>query len=231
MTLPYILREEIILKQMDEYEVKANNDFRLLYMNKDAIPLIATTPKQFEVRVELRNPAATSLINDMVDVVQEYFDTHQYGLFDKRKDNKTNGVRLYYVASPELVKTVEDNQDYYLYKHWLLKNTPSFSPKALRDISRYYSSATLDSTAQGYYRNWLTHHYFTHLAKFKGFEVALAWLTTRSLCLVGEEAPTKIKSLEVEVAKGIWKSLMQNMSLPTKGKTIPTYKTFLSKHT
>lgn len=230
MTLPYILREEIILKQMDEYEVKANNDFRLLYMHKDAIPLIATTPKQFEVRVELRNPAATSLINDMVDILQEYFDTHQYGLFDKRTDKKTNGIRLYYVASPELVTTVEDNRDYYLYNHWLTKNMPSFNKKSLRDITRYFSSTTLDSTARTYYRRWLRHHYYIHLKQFKGFEQALAWLTTRALCLVEEEAPVMIKSLEVEEARRLWGSLMKDLSLPTKGKTIPTYQQFLSHH-
>ena len=86
-------------------------------------------------------------MSDVVDTVQEYFDTHQYGLFDKRPDKETDGVRLYYVASPELVKTVEDNRGYYLYQDWLVKNTPSFTKKGLRDISRYYSSKTLDSTA------------------------------------------------------------------------------------
>lgn len=230
MTLPYILREEIILKQMDEYEVKNNNAIRILYMHKNAIPLISTTPKQFEVRVEPRDPSHKPLVSDVVDTVQEYFDCHQYGLFDKRPDKETDGVRLYYVASPELVKTVEDNRGYYLYKHWLSENKPTFRKKGLRDITRYYSSNTLDSTARTYYRRWLTHHYFTHLDKFKGFETALAWLTTRSLCLVEEEAPAMIKSLEVEVARSIWKGLMQHMSLPTKGKTIPTYKNFLSNH-
>ena len=230
MTLPYILRENIILKQMDEYEGKSNNAVRILYMHKNAIPLITTTPKQFEVRVEPRDPAQKPLVSDVVDTVQEYFDTHQYGLFDKRPDKETDGVRLYYVASPELVKTVEDNRGYYLYQDWLVKNTPSFTKKGLRDISRYYSSKTLDSTARTYYRRWLTNHYFTHLKKFKGFETALAWLTTRSLCLVEEEAPTMLKSLEVEVVRTIWKGLMQQMSLPTKGNTIPTYKHFLSNH-
>ena len=131
MALPYILREEIILKQMDEYEGKNNNAIRILYMHKEAIRLINTTPKQFEVRVEPRDPAQKPLVSDVVDTLQEYFDCHQYGLFDKRMDNKTDGIRLYYVASPELVTTVEDNREYYLYNHWLTKNMPSFNKKGL----------------------------------------------------------------------------------------------------
>ena len=230
MTLPYILREEIILKQMDEYEGKSNNAIRILYMHKDAIPLISTTPKQFEVRVEPRDPSHQTLLADVVATIHEYFDCHQYGLFDKRPDKKTDGIRLYYVASPELVKTVEDNHDYYLYKDWLSKNKDDFTKRGLRDVSRYYSSKSLDSTARTYYRRWLEDHYLTHLKKFKTFEHALAWLTTRSLCLVEEEAPVLLKSLEVEVARSIWKGIMRQMSLPTKGNTIPTYKHFLSNH-
>lgn len=230
MTLPYILRDSIILKQMDEYEVKSNNAIRILYMHKDAIRLINTTPKQFEVRVEPRDPSHKPLVSDVVDTIQEYFDCHQYGLFDKRMDNATDGIRLFYVASPELVKTVEENRDYYLYKNWLVKNKPNFNKKSLRDITRYFASATLDSTAQGYYRKWIKNHYYEHLKHFKGFEQALAWLTTRALCLVEEEAPVMIKSLEVEEARRLWSSLMKDLSLPTKGKTVPTYRHFLSNH-
>ena len=237
MSLPYVLREEIILNQMDEYESKFNHDVLIVYQHKDTIPIVNTTPKQCEVRLWAKTPKGETLINDVVSEIQEYFDTHQYALFDKRvvqttyvDNDNVDQTRLYYIASPELVKTIEDNRDYYLYNDWVMKNRPKFKKKTLRDISRYYSSTALDSTARTYYRQWIKNHYLTHLAKFKSFQQALAWLTTRSLCLVEEEAPTMIKSLEVEVARSIWSNLMQHLSLPTKGKTIPTYQNFLRNH-
>jgi len=229
-TLPDFRQMELECKQLTHQFKGAATSFSVTSQQE----LLYTVPRQLELKVTNPDQNFDVFFETMNLLITK--DSH-YGLFQQTVKEDTQSS--FYLVSPNLLQLIEDNRDYYEYRQWVKEIGENgfvsrvFRKKDLRDKSRYYSSARMDSTSKKYYTTFMENHYHNWAGTFKSFNEAHFNISARLIALITEEIPQALKEIEINTLSDLLRrlSVARNCSMPSPFQPPQPHIQFLTKHT
>lgn len=198
-------------------------------------PLLFDIPQQFEVELSLREdkPENIPSVKGIMDTISFLLQDMEYGLFNLVATPTEDKIKGYFVASPTLTEAVTKNKGKYTLRlfveHLKKDGWASHQKQSLRDITRYLSGGSLDSTAKKYYTNWFKSYVYRQIdSRCSRISDVPHWVMRHSLATT--EVPTEIRSIERRVMERL---LQDHSTFVVRSKSFnaqSSYHEFIKQH-
>lgn len=198
-------------------------------------PLLGGIPQQFEVELSLKEdkPENIPFVKGIMDTISKLLQDKEYGLFNLVATPNEDKVKGYFVASPTLTEAVTKNKGKYtlklFLKHLMADGWASHQKMSLREISRYLSGGSLDSTAKKYYTSWFKAYVYRQVEDQCSRIVDVPHWVMRHV-LGADDLPTEIRAIERRVLERL---LQDHSTFVTRTKSFNThtsYHQFIKQH-
>lgn len=205
------------------------------YTYATTMNLLSDIPQQFEIELSLKDDKADDVpkVQSMMDNISALLESMHYGLFNLVATPLKDKVRGYFVASPTLTEAISKHKGRYslnlFIAHLHEEGWVAHQQQSLRDISRYLSGGSLDSTATKYYTRWFKQFVCNTIQKeCSKIHDVRTWVMHHSL---NSESPLNIRQVERRVLQML---LQEHSKFVTRNKSfskVQSYHQFIKAHT